>query len=134
MTAPALQRILLIEKSGSDTALQQTLTLLGQYQLEIHDEGYIASEYQTNSQPQLVILDTEDTLSDNAHINSLWAQYPQYQGIPFIVMTTEAVSGGYAVKNQQRKAATIQKPFDPSPMAEMIEAIWSDFHINNHGS
>ncbi|WP_020583644.1 response regulator [Endozoicomonas elysicola] len=129
MDIPKLSRILLVEDSYHIRALiNMTLTVLNDYQVFPFDCGESALEKADELEPQLVILDVMMPGMDGPAVMKKLKALPDYSDLPFFFLTSKVHSDDIVEFERLGISGVIAKPFEPTELASMIEALWTRYH------
>ena len=123
--AVSLSKILMVEDEVEiQEVAKMALELVGEYQVEVCNNGLEALEKAPTYDPDLILMDVmmpgmtgPETLVKLREIDSLSAT-------PLVFMTAKVMESEVAQYRALGALDVISKPFDPMTLAERLQTIW----------
>ena len=129
MTAPVLQKILLVEDEPDIQAVAKlALESVGGFTVEICSSGEEALKNAANIAPDLILLDVMMPGMDGPSTLQALRKQSQTAPIPIIFMTAKVQTSEVAQYKSLGAWDVIAKPFDPMTLATTVKEIWSKNH------
>ena len=125
-----LERIACVEDDPDiRMILDMSLSEVGGFQVDLHEDGPTALAAFEHSSPQLIMLDMMMPGMNGLEVLSALRQQEKFMKTPVVFMTAKAQShelDGYIRAGAQ---SVIVKPFDPMTLPDKVRSIWSDLEL-----